>query len=479
MLTGRETLFSVEQAISRTRSEEGRVDAALHSAMEEAARLRREEAGGFRALARVRLDAMMRDRVIGALDATEQRALEMIESHRREIEGLAQGRDKTQSALDRAEANKHDCNEKLAGALDALDHQRQQTAERIKSDSSWSAAKAAAAAAREIAANADQKAALAEADLAAKGKPYENDVLFMYLWAKKHGQAEDASGPLVRFFDRRVARLVGYHEARANYAMLKEIPARLREHAKNKQGDVEAALAHVAELERRALVADGIEPLEAKAAEAHAAMKAAEAAVVRITAELQTIEAARQTALAAGDDVVHDRAVDLLAQELAGEDLRQLYQEAVRTATKADDQAISAISGAREARQKADAEVAQIRSEIRAMANRRSELEGARDRARNVGYDDPRGSFGGSRDMIGEVIGGVLRGALQGVALDRVLRDNYRFPAPRADPDFGGGRGTPSWPTPWGGDRADAGGSGSRGGEGDGGDSGWRTGGTF
>jgi hypothetical protein len=426
---------------------------------------------------------MVRDRVIDGLDATEQRALEMIERHRQEIEALAQRRAKAQGTLDRAEADKHDRNEKVAEALDALEDQRERTAERMKADAARLAAKAAVEDARKIATNADEKAKLAEADLLAKGKPYEDDPLFMYLWSKKHGQAEDTSGALVRFFDRKVARLLGYPDARANYAMLKEIPARLREHAKNKQADVDAALAKVAEIERRGLVADGVEPLEANAAEAHAAMKAAEAAVAKVTGELQEIEAAREKAVAAGNDVVYDRAVDLLAQELSREDLNQLYNEAVRTATRADDQAISAISAARQALQKADGEVTQIRGEIRTMASRRSELEGARDRARNVGYDNPRGSFGGSQDLIGEVIGGVLRGALQGRALDRVLRDNYRFPAPRVDPDFGGGRASQSWPIPWGGG-GDSGGSwgggGDSGGGGGGGDSGgWRTGGSF
>jgi hypothetical protein len=79
--------------------------------------------------------------------------------------------------------------------------------------------------------------------------------------------------------------------------------------------------------------------------------------------------------------------------------------------------------------------------------------------------------------VIGQVIGGILGGALQGVALDRVLRDNYRFPVPRADPDFGGREA--SWPNPWSGGGADGGSSWDRGGSADGGGSGWRTGGSF
>jgi hypothetical protein len=474
MVTGREALFSVEQAISRVRADENQLDVALRSAMDEAARLRREETAGFRALARAKLDVMVRDKVVDDLDATEQRALAMIEGHRRQIEQLARRRSDAQAALDRAETGKHDRDQDLADAIEALDQQRDRTAERIKSDPSWQAAGAAVEAARKVAANADQKAALAEADLATKGRPYEDDPLFMYLWRKKHGQAEDASGRLVRFVDRKIARLINYQDARANYAMLQEIPARLREHAKNKQNDVEVERQRVTDIERKALVADGIEPLEARANAAQAAMTAAAEEVAKITAGLQQIEADRQKALGVADEAVYDQAVGQLAQALSQEDLRQLYQEAVRTATKADDQAIVAISGARTALQKTDGEVAQIRGQIREMAVRRSELEGARDRARSSGYGDPRGTFGGGQDMLGAVIGGILAGALQGGALDRVLRDNYRSPGRRSDPDFGGRGEAPSWPNPWSPGPADSGR-----GPGDDAGGGWRTGGSF
>ena len=150
------------------RTDESQLDAALRSAVEEAARLRREEAEGFRVLARVRLDAMVRDQVIGDLDATERRALAMIEHHAQSLESFARRRDETQAALDKAEAAQHDRDQDLARALEALDELRHRTAERIKSDPHWQAAKAAVGTAETIAANADQKATLAEADLAAK-----------------------------------------------------------------------------------------------------------------------------------------------------------------------------------------------------------------------------------------------------------------------------------------------------------------------
>ena len=47
MFTGNDALFSVEQAIGRIRADEGQLDYTLQSAMEEAARLRREESQAF------------------------------------------------------------------------------------------------------------------------------------------------------------------------------------------------------------------------------------------------------------------------------------------------------------------------------------------------------------------------------------------------------------------------------------------------
>ena len=67
--------------------------------------------------------------------------------------------------------------------------------------------------------------------------------------------------------DRLVARVVGYDKARANYALLNEIPERLREHARRIIDDLRTVRDRLTALERQALVAAGIPPLEAKAAQ--------------------------------------------------------------------------------------------------------------------------------------------------------------------------------------------------------------------
>jgi hypothetical protein len=92
------------------------------------------------------------------------------------------------------------------------------------------------AASRQMVEAAEHKAAQAEADLAAKRVPYENDPIFMYLWRRGFGTPRYTSTGLVRTLDRMVARHVGYSDASRNYTMLTELPLRLREHADRLRG---------------------------------------------------------------------------------------------------------------------------------------------------------------------------------------------------------------------------------------------------
>jgi regulator of replication initiation timing len=78
MISGRQALASIENAISSARAQESQLDAALRSAGEEAGRLRAERASLMKELARIRLDTMQRGEVTEALDSAERRAMELI-----------------------------------------------------------------------------------------------------------------------------------------------------------------------------------------------------------------------------------------------------------------------------------------------------------------------------------------------------------------------------------------------------------------
>ncbi|WP_048709586.1 hypothetical protein [Microvirga massiliensis] len=79
-------------------------------------------------------------------------------------------------------------------------------------------------------AEAEQKVKQAEADREEKRRPYEADPLFMYLWRRGYGTRSYRANRFARYFDRKVAHLIGFETARINYVMLMQLPIRLREH---------------------------------------------------------------------------------------------------------------------------------------------------------------------------------------------------------------------------------------------------------
>src|SRR3954452_21930634 len=173
MMSRRQALATIEQTIAQARGEEARLDAALQ-----------------------------------ALDLLAQRrqALERLMERRRAA---------AQAVKDREAAERHAKSAAPEEALKPIADLRQQVEAQVRASPAWAAQRAGIENAPAIADEAEKKPAQADADREAKRKPYETDPLVMY-WRKKFGPAEDQSGPLVRFFDRRVARLVAYDKARAN-----------------------------------------------------------------------------------------------------------------------------------------------------------------------------------------------------------------------------------------------------------------------
>jgi hypothetical protein len=288
-----------------------------------------------------------------------------------------------------------------------------------------------------IAAEAEKKAAQADADREAKRKPYEADPLFMYLWRKKFGTAEDRSGPLVRFFDRRVARLVGYDKARANYVLLNEIPQRLREHAERMKAEIANGRERLTALEREALVKAGLGPLAVRARAAKADLDQAERQLAEAKAALAALDREHDASVLQGEGPYRD-AIELLATADAQENLQALYREAIGTPTPEDDAIVRRIEAADGAIRRAEREMDGLRARLRDLAQRRATIERERDVFRQQGYDQPYGRFDNG-STIGKVLGGILGGVIGSAVLRDTLNGGYnRQPGPW-DSDFGGG----------------------------------------
>ncbi|MBL9098923.1 MAG: hypothetical protein JNK07_18475, partial [Alphaproteobacteria bacterium] len=263
-VSAREALSSIETAIGSVRTNENRLAEVLSSAAAEAERLRKQLAESYRALALIRLDTLIRNEAVGELDAAERRALDLLRTHKSKLDQLLIRHGGLQSAVVAAEADHRAKTAAVEAAGEPIKALQLEVERKMAADPAWAAQRARVDETTKIAEAADAKADQAEEDREIKRKPYEADPLFMYLWKRGFGTPSYKAGNFVRFFDRKVAALVGYDTARPNYMSLNEIPLRLREHASVLVKRIEEEDKKLELLERSALMEAGILPLETK-----------------------------------------------------------------------------------------------------------------------------------------------------------------------------------------------------------------------
>ena len=427
LVNGRDALSSLEAAISGVRTNEGRLTQVLSSAASEAERLRLELGESFKALALVRLDALVRNEVVGGIDAAERRALDLMRSHKAKLEQILVRYGGAQSALVIAEEEHRQKTAAVSSAREPIAALQARVEADMASDPIWLAQKQVVDRSIGIARAAEDKAKLSETDREEKRQPYEADPLFMYLWNRNFATAAYSASNFSRYFDRKVAQLVGYDVARPNYVLLNEIPVRLREHAEvalSRAGQEDEALEKI---ERDALIKAGIEPLETRLSEHLVALKAASDRLTEAQKTMAVLDQERARLQSEGDRGAHEEALAVLSQALSQESLQTMYQEARLTATAEDDRLVQKIELTQTAIARAEAEVAKIREEAREIGRRRGELENVRDRMRSRRYDRHNSQFdldGG--DVIGGLIGGILGGVLQSRDLWEALEKAHR-----------------------------------------------------
>lgn len=116
MITAGETLNSIEQAHANLRQDEDRLSRAIESASTESARLRSEQAALYKSLARLRLQALQQEEVLGSLDEAEQRAVAALEETKQRIALISRRRELVSVELARARAERADKSRVLSNA---------------------------------------------------------------------------------------------------------------------------------------------------------------------------------------------------------------------------------------------------------------------------------------------------------------------------------------------------------------------------
>jgi chromosome segregation ATPase len=437
MISGRQALAQIEQVIEKARQQEAKCELAYTRATEEIGRLRIQRTEAFRELARLKLDAIRQEQVVGHLDAAERQALSVLTSRQEALRQLTERRRQAEERVRQAEGQRQTAVDALERALAQIEALRRDVEAEVSTDPEWAAARARVAEITGQAQQAEKKAVQAETDRDEKRRPYEADPLFMYLWKRKFGTAAYRTSPFTRYMDRLVARVVGYDKARTNYALLNEIPERLREHARRIIDDLRTVRSQLTALERQALVAAGIPPLEEKAAQGKEAVEEAERRLAEARSALSDLDRTHDASVLEGD-ALYREAVAVLAAADEREDLNQLYEEALRTPTPQDEAIVRRIQATDVMINRALRQAADAHRQLKETAQRRAMIEQEWDELRSQGYDTPYGTFG-NEAALSNVLGGVLTGAIGGAILGQVLRGGFHHGPSPWDSGFGGG----------------------------------------
>jgi hypothetical protein len=256
MTSGRETLGSIERAIREISDRVNRLHAEVEQINRQKAALLSERVSAYEALARHRTEMALADDVIDAADLLSAHVRTVLEARQKTLGALKnrQARaEKARAALVEARKELDDRIEELERRLDATGEQARQA---LADEPDYQAQTQRHEDLKAAVENAAEKARKSREEENAKGAPYRDDPLFMYLWRRGYGTSDYEKSGVIRMLDDWVARLIRYHDEQRNFRVLNQIPDRLEQHVARLRDLLEEARAALDAME-----ADKIEEL--------------------------------------------------------------------------------------------------------------------------------------------------------------------------------------------------------------------------
>ena len=448
MITGRQTLSSINSAVQQQLGKINTVEQQIEALGQRLVSLQGAQVEDYRQLAQHRVNdlatASTGQRLLGYLDDSERRVKQLLQQRRSSRETLTRDieqADQQRAALADERTAQEDVLEALDQRLDDLEADIQQ---QLEADTAYQAQRERTEQAGRIARHARDKAERSKEERRDKGKAYEQDKLFNYLHQRHYGTSEYRASRLIKALDGWVAGLIGYHEARANFSRLLEIPQRLDEHATQKEQEAETEFQALQQLDAGALQAHGASELEAEQSREQDVLDDIDRRIEEGDRHYHEL-LERRARFAAGEDDAYQSIVKLLSAEFADDDLRELRDDALATPYPEDDIIVERLMDAEEERADIARQSRRMKTMLKEHRERLQELEATGKQFKARRYDNPRSGFSDGA-LVGVVLGELLNGALKSDSVWDVLTEQQRPRKRRSRPDFGSGgfgRGTP------------------------------------
>ncbi len=201
MISGRQTLASIDQALTEERAKLDAVEQRIAAISSTLVEQQKADAQDFRELARVRVDLLAGGDLVQHIDQAEQQVLALLKSRDAAAQDLAariRASEDERKVLETERAAQADVVDRAA---EAVDEAEARTQSRLDADPAYQAQRERAQEAERTAMHAAEKAANSEQEKERKGESYRGDPLFMYLWRRSYraaGVRGQRSGSLAR-----------------------------------------------------------------------------------------------------------------------------------------------------------------------------------------------------------------------------------------------------------------------------------------
>jgi len=375
--------------------------------------------------------------IVAGFDQAEQRVGDLLAQREHDLQALQQHIEALQTEQHQLESERTLQQQRVAEASERLVRAEAESQKRLQDDGAHQEQVQKARQADAIAKQAEAKTAQAETDRLEKGTAYEADSLFMYLWKRGYGTSDYAANPMARFFDKQVAALCHYQDARPNYAMLLEIPTRLRAHAQRLRAAADREFETLTSLERAAAEADGIPALRQTVDEAEEKLDTIDERLQEQEERFRQLMDEKAT-YAAGEDELCRQAISTLVGQFEREGLPSLRRQAEATRTPEDDRLVQELAGIDQQHKALEATLAQHKQMHSSQIERLQQLEEVRRRFKRERYDDVHPSFTNTA-LLGMIMNQFLRGSTSSDTLWDPMHRHQRYRRIESNPGFGSG----------------------------------------
>jgi chromosome segregation ATPase len=437
MITGRQVLASVDQALNEAHGKVNNVEDQIEAINRKLRDDQTARTENYRELARIRLGILADHGIVQHLDDVEKQVIALLSERQQALESLLKQIKDLENMLKAIEVERQQQAEQLEAAAAAIDSAEARTQKRLDAEPAYQEQRAITEDAERKAQHAREKSVRSDEERQNKGHAYQQDVLFMYLWDRHYGLPEYKANPLVRWLDGKVARLIGFADARANYSRLNEIPERLHEHAESLEKVAIEEFEALRALDTSARETDGIPALEQKMDDEQAILDSIDQRIDQARQNLQSLTS-QKAKFATSDDEYSNKAIHYLANEYQRDDLMELRRDAMMTPLPDDDIIVSRLMTNETNQRELEASISGLREMIKQNQTKLNELEELRRDFKRNRFDHPGSTFS-DKAMILMMLGQLMNGMMDRRTFWKVLKQQQHYRPQYSDPTFGSG----------------------------------------